>query len=183
VLWKGTFEKKVTLNYQNHPKWIRWDLDTTFPSAWSDSVFFAINAGTLVADFSKLYAFDAQNDRLSEDKQPKVPDNGDQICTWGREDTDLQPNVGGVIAARPDGKYAIGVYHHSGNGFTNDDAFGLCAWKHGDGGQYGVKTYAWQVYHAVGSVDAGTYSYTVYMAVGTLQNVRDEMVAMKDAGL
>jgi hypothetical protein len=194
LLWNGTFTKTVTLNSQGRAKRVKWKVDTNYPADLPcngpmahDCVMMGIAASHLTDEFSTIYAFNAMTHTLT--LIPQIPDNEYGYCLWpnGPHNSDPVLKVhpaGGVIGATPNGRYALGIYHKDEDGFDNDNTFAVCAWQHGDGGQYGTKTFMPQVYHVYhDGVTAGTYSNTVYLVVGKLVDVEAEMIALYDSGL
>ncbi len=182
VMWKGTIEKEVTLNYDtSYPAHvIKWVSilnvpagDVTGEGAWE------LVTAYLTSDFDKLYTFDAKNNVLT-DKTSIVPNNAcygaPGVTVPG--DADYKPDSGGVINATANGNYALAAYRTRTNGYN---FFAHCKILNSQGGgKYGPDTTKWTVIDrdSIPGVKAGINTGTAYLIVGTLDDVVDTMRGM-----
>ncbi len=177
VMWKGTIEKSVTLNYDTKysAHVIKWVSTLNVPAEdVTGSGDWELVAAYLTSDFNKQYSFDAQHDVLT-DKSDVVPNND---CRGAPEDEDYRPDSGGVINATADSNYALGVYRTRTDGHNH---FVHCKFlnSHG-GGKYGADATKWSVMgrESMPGVRAGVNTGVVYLIVGTLDDVVDTMRGM-----
>ncbi|MCP3962086.1 MAG: hypothetical protein GY719_29945 [bacterium] len=171
VMWNGAIEKRIELDYQGHPRHIKWTTTLDVPVDRAQFDWEAVTA-YLTADLDRLYAFDATADTLV-DRSADVPNNG---CLEGGLDPNLAPTSGGVILATANGQYALGAYRRK----TTRNHFALCKFHNGAGnGVYDADTTKWSVLERDGipGITAGRHSATVFLAVGTLSDVRASMLA------
>jgi len=173
VMWGGTIEKDVTLNflttYDAHVIKYVSTIDVPSSDASTTGDWEAVTA-YLTGDFNKLYAFDAVNN-VRVDKTSTVSNNS---CL-DAPNQDLRPDAGGVINATSNGNYALGVYRKKSGGFNH---FALCKFLNGGGnGKYDENTTKWSVLglREVAGVPAGESTETVYLIVGTLADVEATM--------
>lgn len=175
VMWRGTFSKRVELDYGGSPHVIRWTTTVDFPSAepW---VNMEVVTAYLNAEFTRFYAFENLTGQVTE-MTDRVP-NGS--CIDPQQDARLRPRAGGVIIATGDGAYALGVYRR-----PNNTSFGLCKFLgYGGSGQYGYSTTKWNLlWRPPNGVRAGQSSMTCYLLVGTLDKVVSEARRLYQQGL
>ena len=178
VMWNGTIEKEVTLNYDTSysAHVIKWtsildvpSVDVTGEGDWE------LVTAYLVAEFNGLYAFDAAIDALY-DKTSAVSNNS---CL-DAPNQDLRPDSGGVIIATANGSHALGAFRTKVGDTVNH--FALCRfWNSAGGGKYGADTTKWAVMGRTSDfsgVKSGINTGTAYLVVGSLSDVRQTMREM-----
>jgi hypothetical protein len=161
VMWRGTFAKRVELDWHGRPHLIRWDTTAHFPN---DESYLDLEIVTayLTADFSAFYTYDAATSSLEQ-----ITDLDMGQCHDPSVDVRQRPDAGGVILATDDGQHALGVYRRAPNGEEN--AFGLCNFVMAEGGEYGPGTSKWNLLHRPpAGIAAGQYTWTAFLLVGTL---------------
>jgi hypothetical protein len=172
VMWNGTIEKEVALDYFNgayDAHVIKWTTTIDIQS-YSDYFDWELFTAYTTDDFYKQYAYDAEFDVLY-DKTAVVPNN---TCIDGTGQN-VRPNAGGVINATGNGSYAIGAYRKKGGGLNQ---FAICKYENGQGsGKYGGDATKWAVMERDGVLEIypGEYSGSAYIIVGTLADVESTM--------
>lgn len=176
VIWNGTIEKEVTLNYDTSyaAHVIKWTTTINNPSSRSNFSWEIVTA-YLNAEFNKLWSYDAVSD-TEVNESSNVPNN---LCLFGSESPNvrLRPSAGGAIISTSDENYALGVYRKK----ATENHFNLCKFLNSSTtGKYGNDTTKWAVQESnyPYTLSAGVHSATAYLVVGTLSDVIETMRGM-----
>jgi hypothetical protein len=176
VMWKGTFEKEVELDWGGRPQVIRWETRVTFPHD-EHYLDLEIVAAFLTPDFNRFYAFDASIPDPSSTLF-ELTDIALEACKDPNDDPHLHPSSGGAPMATADGSFALGVYRRIPPG--EDGGFGLCnlavAAQPGDLGGFesnGSNKLSAH-YRKAPLIPAGQHVFTVFLLVGSVDDVLRE---------
>lgn len=178
VIWNGTIEKEVVLNYDTSydAHVIKWTTSIDNPSSRSGFTWELVTA-YLNSEFNKFWSYDAVSDTYVEE----TSNISSSSCIYGGAGANstvrLRPDAGGVILSTSDENYALGVYRKK----SSYNYFTLCNLTGTSGsGKYGNNTTKWSVneFNGSSSICSGTHSGTVYLIVGTLTDVIQTMQGM-----
>lgn len=177
VLWRGTFEKWVTLDFSGHPNILQWQNRVLYPS--SSYLALEMPSVYLTGKFSHRELYDAS---LDHDDSDLIPSFGDNSCAPAGSEP--RSHIGGAILSTPNGSHALGIY--SNGTLAPNRNFAFC--KYDDEqttqtGQYDNRTYKINLTYWSGSNPAGLVMYSPsYIVVGSLATVKAEMRWLATSG-
>lgn len=167
VIWKDALVgKQITLNYRGMGPVAQYTTFVALPAA-VPAVDLYHPISSLGPEFNRYFFYDAENSDLQERFIADACEDGQGFS----------PNFGGVILSDQSGQFAMGAY--AANVSQGGSVTGLALLRH----VCGDETYSRIDVVRTGDIPFGYSAYNSYFMTGTVQQVREYMDALFNAGV